>query len=55
MAERAETLEQLRDMVLNAYSDLSTDQLAEVMAQAFTLVEARGREDVATGAGPQNG
>lgn len=46
LADQASSLEELRDLVLNAYSDLPTEQLAEVMAMAFSAASAHGSEEV---------
>lgn len=51
MAERATSLADYRDQVLNAYAELPTEQLAEVMSIAFAVADARGREAVAAEAG----
>ncbi|MGQ0622581.1 MAG: DUF935 domain-containing protein [Panacagrimonas sp.] len=51
MADDAGSLAELRDRLLNAYAELPTEQLAEVMSLAFAVADARGREDVAAEAG----
>lgn len=49
MIDGAESLEQLRDMLLNAYGDLDTDAMANVMALAFAAADLAGRFDVDAG------
>ena len=46
LTEQANSLEELRDLVLNAYGDLPTEQLAEVMAMAFAAASAHGSEEL---------
>lgn len=46
MADEAESLEALRERLLNAYGDLPTDALAEVMAMGFAAADLAGRLDV---------
>ena len=41
----------LQDALLEAYSELPTDELTEVMALAFELAHLQGRDEVAQGAG----
>jgi phage gp29-like protein len=50
-AESAESLEQLRDWLLESYGDLDTGELAKVMQTAFAAAELSGRFDVAEEAG----
>lgn len=48
-AEQAESLEELRDMLLANYGELDSDQLTNVMALGFAAVELSGRFDVQEG------
>ena len=43
MMEQAETLEELREMVLAGYPDLDSGQLVDLMARAFAVAELGGR------------
>lgn len=45
-AATADSLEDLRDNLLNSYGDLPSQQLGDVMALAFAAADARGREAV---------
>jgi len=47
MVDQAQSLEQLRDALLEAYGGLETEQLTEIMALAFAAAELTGRHDVA--------
>ncbi len=49
LAAKAGSLEALRDQLLDAYGDLPSDQLVEVMGLAFAAADAAGREDVLSG------
>jgi phage gp29-like protein len=49
MVEAAESLEQLRDMLLNAYADLPSEDMTNVMAMAFAAADLAGRFDVDNG------
>lgn len=51
MVNAADTPELLRDRLLQAYGDLPTEQLANVMALAFAAAELAGMDNVATEAG----
>ncbi len=46
MAEEAESLEDLRDMLLSAYGNLPADDLARVMQAGFAVADLAGRYDV---------
>lgn len=46
MAEEADSLEALRDMLLDAYGSLSTEDLAKVMQLGFSVADLAGRYDV---------
>ena len=46
IVDEAQSLEQLRDALLAAYGDLSTDRLTEVMAMGFAAADLAGRFDV---------
>lgn len=48
MVDTADTPQALRDQLVQAYGDLPTEQLTEVMALAFTAAELAGRYAVAT-------
>lgn len=48
-AEQAESLEELRDMLLANYGELDSDQLTSVMALGFAAEELSGRFDVSEG------
>jgi phage gp29-like protein len=45
LVNRAGSLEELRDMLLAAYGDLPTDELARVMQAAFAVADLAGRFD----------
>jgi len=45
-AEQANSLEELRDMLLSSYSELDSDQLTIVMAIGFSAMELSGRFNV---------
>jgi len=49
MVDQAESLEQLRDMLLNAYGDLPSEDMSNVMALAFAAADLAGRFDVQNG------
>jgi len=49
MLDAAESLEQLRDMLLNAYGDLPSEDMSNVMALAFAAADLAGRFDVQNG------
>jgi phage gp29-like protein len=49
MVDAAESLEQLRDMLLNAYADLDSEDMTNVMALAFAAADLAGRFDVQQG------
>jgi phage gp29-like protein len=46
MVDTAESLEQLRDMLTNAYGDLPSEEMTNVMALAFAAADLAGRFDV---------
>jgi phage gp29-like protein len=46
MRDAADTLEQLRDMLTNAYGDLPVEDMTNVMAFAFAAADLAGRFDV---------
>lgn len=46
LVDEAESLEALREALLNAYGDLPTDELAEIMAMGFAAADLAGRLDV---------
>ncbi len=46
MVKQGSSLEQVRDSVLSAYSDLDAEQMRSVMALAFQAAESVGRADV---------
>mgnify|MGYP006269007763 CR=1 FL=1 len=46
MVDRAESLDELRDSLINAYGDLDSGRMVEVMETAFAVAEAAGRFDV---------
>lgn len=48
-AEQADSLEALRDTLLNSYADLDSSELVKVMALAFAAAELSGRFDVREG------
>lgn len=48
-AEQAGSLEELRDMLIDGFGGLDSDQLANVMALGFAAVELSGRFDVSAG------
>lgn len=54
MVDREESLETLRDAILNAYGNLDTDALTKVMQTAFAAADLSGRYDVAGEAGLVN-
>jgi phage gp29-like protein len=47
--EQAESLEALRDDLINSYGDLDSDSLSRVMALAFATADLSGRFDVSEG------
>ncbi|EIC28963.1 DUF935 domain-containing protein [Methylomicrobium album] len=49
MGDTADSLEQLRDQLLNAYGDLPSEDMANVMALAFAAADLAGRFDVEQG------
>jgi len=49
MVDSAESLEQLRDMLLNAYGALPNEDMTNVMALAFAAADLAGRFDVQNG------
>jgi phage gp29-like protein len=49
MAEKAESLEALRDELLNGYGDMDSGELTNVMALAFAAADLSGRFDVNEG------
>jgi len=49
MVDAADSLEQLRDMLTNAYGDLPSDDMTDVMALAFAAADLAGRFDVEQG------
>lgn len=55
MADKADSLEQLRDQLLDAYGDLDGTDLSAVMEAAFTLASAKGHEQVLDEAGMIDG
>ena len=46
MAEEADSLESLQTSLLNAYADLPTEQLTDIMSLAFSIAAATGIDDV---------
>jgi phage gp29-like protein len=46
LLDEAESLEQFRDRLIEAYPDMDTDALAEVMTQALTAAKLAGRYDI---------
>jgi phage gp29-like protein len=50
MVDSAESLEQLRDMLIHGYGDLPSEDMANVMALAFAAADLAGRFDVDQGA-----
>lgn len=54
-AETADSLEQLRDWLLDAYSELDSSKLAQVMATGVTIAGLTGRYDVAVSHGMLDG
>lgn len=46
MLDEVESLEELRDKLIEALPDMDTDALADVMAQALTAAELAGRYDI---------
>lgn len=51
LAEQAGSLEELRDLLLDAYGDLDSSKLADVMATGIGIANLTGRYDVAKGHG----
>ncbi|MDH5785336.1 MAG: DUF935 domain-containing protein [Chromatiales bacterium] len=51
LIDEADSLEQLRDQLIEAYPDMNGDDLAEIMAQALTAAELAGRHDILQEAG----
>lgn len=51
MTEKADNLAQLRDMLLDAYGDLDSSKLADVMAMGVGIANLSGRYDVAVSHG----
>lgn len=51
MTEKANSMAELRDMLVNAYGDLPPDQMGSVMALAIAAAKAGGRFDAARQAG----
>jgi phage gp29-like protein len=49
MVDQADSLEQLRDLLLNAYGDLPSEDMTNVMALAFAAADLAGRYDVQNG------
>jgi phage gp29-like protein len=49
MVDQAESLEDLRDRLLNAYGDLPSEDMGNVMALAFAAADLAGRFDVDNG------
>lgn len=49
LAATAQSLEQLRDQILQAYGDLPGEQLAAVMGAGFSVAELAGMDDVERG------
>ncbi|MEC4750000.1 DUF935 family protein [Methylomicrobium sp. Wu6] len=49
MVDAATSLEQLRDMLLNAYGDLDSSDMTNVMAMAFAAADLAGRFDIELG------
>lgn len=47
LAEKADSLEQLRDWLLDAYGDLDSSKMAQVMATGLGIANLTGRYDVA--------
>jgi phage gp29-like protein len=47
LVDSAQSLDDLRDLILAAYSDLPADQLANVMQSGIAIAELAGRSDVA--------
>lgn len=50
LLEHAESLEDVRDGILDLYQDMPSDQLARVMQKAIATAELSGRADVSEGA-----
>jgi len=48
-ADQAESLEALRDELLNSYDDLDNSELVKVMTMGFAAVDLAGRFDVSKG------
>lgn len=51
LVERADSLQQLRDWLLDAYGELDSTRLADVMATGMGIANLTGRYDVAKGHG----
>ena len=51
LAEKAESLEQLRDWLLDAYGELDSSKMAQVMATGLGIANLTGRYDVAASHG----
>lgn len=51
LAEKADSLEQLRDWLLDAYGDLDSSKMAQVMATGLGIANLTGRYDVAASHG----
>ena len=49
MLAAAGSLEEFQEMLLAAYPDLSTDGLQSQLADAFTALNLRGRDDIEEG------
>ena len=49
LAATAQSLEQLRDQILQAYGDLPSDQLTAVMSAGFSVAALAGMDDVTKG------
>lgn len=47
LAEKADSLEQLRDWLLDAYGDIDSSKLAQIMATGIGIANLTGRYDVA--------
>jgi phage gp29-like protein len=50
LVETADSLEQIRDGILDLYEDMPSDQLAKVLQKAIATAELAGRADVSEGA-----
>jgi phage gp29-like protein len=50
MLDAAESLEEFQEMLLAAYPDLDASGLETQLADAFTALSLRGRNDIETGA-----